>query len=305
VRHEVSGYRQLRSGLITPGLDPTLMKKASESAADFVHIELEDGVAPDRKAEARDKIVDALTTLDWADRLTMVRVNGVESGFLEHDVDVVVPALPRAVVLGKCGGPDEIKYLDRLITRVERDREIPHGTVGIAAMIERASAFATIDEIAAASPRMLALYIGPTDLGTELGYRRTYRGQELEIMFVRSRVVVAAHVAGLFALDSPTIYFRDLELTFEQARWSYQCGFDAKACISPRQIAEVNRAFTPSEEELRWAEEVLEGEADARQEGDAVWVRQGMMLDAAMIARARRTVAAAVAVSGSDTHTET
>lgn len=289
---EFDAARQLRSGLITPVLDPGLMEKASRSEADFLHIELEDGVQPDRKAEARAKIAEALTSLDWGDRVLLVRVNGVESGFLEDDVEAVVPAQPHGLVLGKCGGPDDIKYLDRLIARAEANSGIRPGSVRIVAMIEGAKAFAAVDDVAAASPRMMGLYIGPSDLGTELGYRRTYQGQELEIAFVRSRVVVAAHVAGILALDSPTIYFRDMDLTFEQARWSYQCGFDAKACISPRQLPVVNRAFTPSDAERRWAEDVLDGQAEAHREGGAVWVRQGMMLDAAMIARAQRIVAA-------------
>jgi citrate lyase subunit beta/citryl-CoA lyase len=140
---------------------------------------------------------------------------------------------------------------------------------------------------------MVAFHIGPTDLSTELGYRRTYTGQELETYFVRSSVVVAAHANGLLAFDTPCVHFRDDEETYVQARWSYHTGFDAKSCVYPPQLAAVNRAFSPTTEEIHWAEEVFAGKAEAEAANVAVWERDGMMLDDAMISRATSIIAAA------------
>lgn len=281
----------VRSGLISPGVEPRLLEKASQTAADIIHIELEDGVPPARKAEARQVIVNALRTHDWTNKMTFVRINAVDSGFVEDDIDVVSEGIPTAFLQGKCQGPEDIQYIDGLITKAEEKYGIPNGTIKIASMIERVRALQMIDQIATASPRMIALYIGPSDLGNEVGYRRTYKGQELETLWVRSRVVVAAHAHGLLACDSPCVYFRDPEETHIQARWAYTTGFDAKFCISPRQIDVVNRAFAPSEEELEWAQDVLKGEEEAHDDNRAVWVAQDMMLDAPHVLRAQRIMA--------------
>jgi len=279
-------YPGLRSGLIVPGLDPRRLEKASKCDGDIMHIELEDGVPPDRKSESRRIITDALKNLDWSGKFTLIRINNVASGFVEDDIAVVTEGRPTAFMLGKCEGPEDIEYIDKLLGQAEELHGIPHGTIKLASMIERARALHTVDQIAVASPRMMALYIGPTDLSTEVGYRRTYRGTETEVTWVRSRIVFAAHLAGLLAIDSPTPHYNDLEETALQARCSYQLGFDAKTCVSPRQLEAVNKAFTPSDEEVKWAEEVFAGREEAAKQGLSVWVKQGMMIDDAMIMRA-------------------
>jgi citrate lyase subunit beta / citryl-CoA lyase len=282
----------LKTGLITPGLEPALMDKASRGAADVIHIELEDGVPEARKSEARAFIATALRELDWSGKLTLVRVNPYDRGFLEEDLLAIAPARPTAILLGKCQSPDDVLYADRLLSWIERREGMAAGTVRLAAMIERAAALQSIDAIAGASARMCALYIGPSDLANEVGYRRSYQGLELETMWVRCRVVLAAHLAGLLAIDSPYVPFRDLEGTYEQARWSYRLGFDVKTCISPHQIEPVARAFTPDQEEIDWANAVLEGEESARMNETSVWVAKDMMLDAPHVIRAKRILAA-------------
>lgn len=284
-------YPALRSGLMVPGFDLPKLKKAAAANTDLLHIEFEDGVADARKQEAREVTLDALRTLDFGSKITLIRINPVDSGFLEDDVAVVTAGKPTGLLLAKCQGPEDIRYLDHLVTRAEKRAGIPQGTVKLASMIERASALKTVDEIAVASPRMMALYIGATDLSTEVGYRRTYRGQELEVGWSRSRVVFSAHCHGLLAIDSPTIYYKEPEETLLQAKWAYHLGFDLKTCVAPRQIEQVNRGFTPSPEEVAWAEKVFEGKEEAEAQGLSVWVREGMMIDEAMVSRATHILA--------------
>jgi citrate lyase subunit beta/citryl-CoA lyase len=298
-------FEGVRTGLITPGLDLELMDKASRSAADVIQFELEDGVPPSRKIEARQKIAQALQKFDWSGKLTLVRVNAYSSGFLEDDIEGLAKAQPTAFLLGKCEGPSDVQYADRLLTRVERLNGTGRGTIKLAAMIERAAALQSIDEVANASPRMIALSIGPSDLADEIGYRRSYHGIEPETTWVRSRVVVAAHTAGLLAIDSPYVPYRDLQGTFDNAKWSYRLGFDVKKCISPRQIDVVARAFTPDDEEVAWAKAALEGEAAAHDAGEAVWIARDMMFDRAHVARARRILAAARRSSSANAEPDT
>lgn len=278
----------VQAGLITPGIERKKLEKAAASSGDLFHIELEDGVPNDRKAEAREIVRDGLQTLPWGDRLTMVRVNPVDSGMLEDDIDAVVPGQPTAFILAKCQGPEDIRYLDHLITRAELKHGVEPGKIRIVSMIERIRALNMADEIAVASPRMMALYIGPADLGTEVGYHRSYEGIELETYYPKAKVIIAAHSAGLLAFDSGTAKFRDLDLTYTQAAWAARIGFDAKMGISPNQIETVRRAFTPSEEDVAWAESVLAGKDAALSSGGSVWQSDGMFLDEAMVGRAEK-----------------
>lgn len=286
------------AGLITPGLEPRMLEKASRSAAAFVHLELEDGVPASRKQEAREILTSALRSLDWSRKATFVRVNPLESGFLEDDIEQVFDGGPTGFLLAKCRTPEDIVYADRILTRLERTRGSALGEMKLAAMIETSDALANVHEIAAASPRMAALFIGPSDLGNEVGYRRTYKGRELETLFARSTVVFAAHHARLLAVDSPYVYFRDLAGTFEQACWSCRLGFDIKTCVSPKQIDEVRRAFHPSEEDVTWAKHILADSEKAGDGGRSVWATDDMMADAPFVSRARNILLQAESISG-------
>src|SRR5262249_10177517 len=140
-------YPGLRSGLIVPGLDLGRLEKASKCDGDVMHIELEDGVPPNRKAEGRETIATALKKFDWSGKFTLIRINNVESGFVEDDIDVVASGKPTAFLLGKAEGPEDMKYLDHLIGRAEKKYGFEHGTIKLASMIERARALQMVDQI--------------------------------------------------------------------------------------------------------------------------------------------------------------
>lgn len=290
----------MRTRLITNGLDWHRLEKASQSKADAVHIELEDGIPPERKEEARQLIVRCLRELDWTGKLTMVRINQYRSGFFEDDIFETAKGAPGALILGKCEGPDDVRYADRLLTWSERKYGLPVGAIKIVASIERLKALQAIDEIATASSRMLGLSLGLSDLGNEFGYARTFRGQELETLYARSRLVMAAHLAGLLAFSPVFVYYRDLEGAFEYARWAYTLGFDVGTCLSPNQIEVVAKAFSPSPDEIAWAKSVLDGEHVASKANVGAWTGRGLgaengpanadvvMMDAPHSERARR-----------------
>jgi citrate lyase subunit beta/citryl-CoA lyase len=246
--------RYAPSCLIVLGLEPDRIKAASNSAAGMVHLELEDGTPLEKKAEARFKIRDALKSLDWSGKLTMVRVNSVQTGMFEDDVDVVAPARPGCIYMTKVQGPDEIRYADEYLGKTESKHGLEPGSLKIFAYIERIRALASVEAIASSSHRLIGLSVGATDLGAEVGYRRSFVGQELETLYAKSRVIVAAHLNGLIALDAPLISYDDPEGTYEQANWACRLGFDAKCCIFPYQVEIVNRAFGPSADEIKWAQ---------------------------------------------------
>lgn len=288
----------LRSGLITNGLRLDHLTKAAAADLDLVHIELEDGVPEDRKPEAREVIVEALRTLDWGHRMTLVRVARLADGHIEDDVATVVAGGATGILLGKCAGPEDVVTVDELLTAAEERAGVPVGTTRIATMIERARALQRCEDIAEASERMLALYIGPSDLGNEVGYRRTYDGLELETLYARSRIVLAAHAAGILAISPRYGPYREVGEVDEVATWLFQLGFDVVTCVSPTELPSVNRAFAPNERELEWARKVLAGGEEARAKGTGAWVVDGSMVDAPHVERAKRIIEAARVAGG-------
>jgi len=250
--------RYAPSCLIVLGVDSDRLEAASKSAAGMVHLELEDGMPLAKKPAARIAIRDALTSLDWSGKLTMVRVNPVQSGLFEEDVDVVAPSRPGCIYITKVQGPEDIQNAETILAASEVKYGLEAGTLKIFAYIERIRALASVEAIAASSKRLIGLSVGATDLGSEVGYRRSFVGQELESLYAKSRVILAAHLNGLIALDAPLIAYDDVEATYEQANWACQLGFDAKCCIFPYQVEVVNRAFGPSPVEIAWAKRLVE-----------------------------------------------
>lgn len=247
------------AGLIVPTTVEKL-EEASNSKAGFLHLEVEDGVPDDEKPRARELVVQALRELDWSGKVTMVRINGPDTGLVEEDIEVVTAGKPTAVMAAKCGGPEDVLYIARLLSRAEKRHGLADGTIRIVALIERLTGLHRIHEVAACSPRLLGLTVGPTDLGNEYGFRRTYRGLELETFWVKSQIVFAAHSAGLLAIDPPLVSFGDPEEAREQAQWSYHLGFDAKMTVTVRHVDAVNAAFSPSVDEVSWAEHICSSE---------------------------------------------
>jgi citrate lyase subunit beta/citryl-CoA lyase len=245
-----------------------------------VHLELEDGVPLRRKPEAREKIVEALTSFDWAGQRTFVRVDSTNRDTLYDDIVTIVPGSPTGFLLGKCASGETVAWVDDLLTARETHAGLPVGQTKIAVMIERLSALNNADEIATASARMVALSFGPGDLGVEYGYRRSFRPLELETLVPRSLTVMAAHSAGLEAWDSVYLFYRDQEETARAAQWSYRLGFDLQKCASPRQIEVVAREFGPSPADIEWARAVVSGQHEAAlSDNEAVWSSAGTMND--------------------------
>src|SRR5262249_40389946 len=137
-----------------------------------------------------------------------------------------------------------------------------------------------VEQIAAADPRMTALVLGTEDLSVEYGYRLDRTGDSLETLYLKSRCILAARVAAIDCIDAAHSYYRDLEGTRRAASWAARLGFTGKTCLSPRQVAPVNQAFSPTEEEIAWAGNVLEALDEAAVDDLSVAVADGMMVDA-------------------------
>ena len=242
--------RPRRSFIFTPALRPDMYPKALASGADIVCVELEDGIAPREKAEARHNMVrifEAPQAEDGVERI--VRINALRERFGIDDVQAVLAARtpPPALMLPKVRSPDEVLVLDQLLT------ERGHAT-RLHVIIETNEGLEAAFAIANCSNRIDAIFFGGVDMAAELRCRNAWE----PLLFARSRVVHAAASAGLDAIDVPFLDLDDIDGMRVDAERARDLGFAGKGAVHPRQIATLNEVFTPSEDEIGYARRVID-----------------------------------------------
>ena len=294
----LSTIRLTRSMLFVPASRPDMIEKATRSAADAICLDLEDAVAPESKAASRAHIVQALQTLDFGGRVRMVRVNALDTEFAYRDVIEVVEragAQIDLIMLPKVQSPQDLHFLDTLLTQIEMHMGLPH-RIGIEAQIESASGFLWAREIAQSSPRLAALIFGPgdyaasmqmplTDIGALDEHDALYPGHRWHA--VMHTIVAAARANGLRCMDGPYANFRnDVGLT-EVAKIAKALGFDGKQCIHPAQLATVNTIFAPAPAEVERAQAVVNAYTQATAAGKGAISLDGKMIDAANLRMAQ------------------
>ncbi|MDQ3376474.1 MAG: CoA ester lyase [Actinomycetota bacterium] len=291
-----------RSLLAVPASNRKMVEKALSSEADAVFLDLEDAVAPERKADAREDVAWALRELDWGGRPTLFRVNALDTRWFYRDVVEVVEEAGEAldaVLIPKVNRPEDLHAVAVLLDGIELEKELEPGKIGLEAQIETAEGLTNIDDIARSSDRLQALHFGPGDFAASLGMPQTSLGTRDEwdeaypghrFGYVMQRIVVAARAAGLRAVDGPVADHRDEEGLRAACRAARSLGFDGKWCIHPAQVPVVNEVFSPTEEEVSWAEKVVEAYEEAGAAGSGAVSVDGQMVDAASIRMARRTL---------------
>lgn len=283
--------RVRRAVLFTPGDDLRKIQKAAGLDVDSLIMDLEDGVALNRKAEARETVVTALRTLDFGRTERLVRLNPVSSPWHAADLAETVGARPDGYVLPKVQSAAEVRAVGAAIGAAERAHGWPQGSIRLLAMIETALGVLQLREIAAADPRLEALIFGAEDLAGDLGATRTPEGWE--IFYARSAVVVAAAAYGLQAIDMVFVHLTDLDGLNREARQAAQMGYSGKTVIHPRQIEPVQAIFTPSREEIERAQRLIEAYAEFQAGGTGAFAWEGKMVDAPIIRAAEQTLAKA------------
>ena len=241
--------RPRRSFIFTPGLKPEMFPKALASGADMVCIELEDGIAPKDKAEARDKalkIFESKQADDGVERI--VRINSMRERFGIDDVQAILKSdsPPPSLMMPKVRTPDEVVILDQLLT------ERGHGT-RLHVIIETNEGLEAAYEIAHCSQRIEAIFFGGVDMAAELRCKNDWNN----LIYARSRVVHAAATAGLDVIDVPYLDLDDIDGMRILAKQAKDLGFVGKGSIHPKQISTLNEIFTPSCEEITRARKII------------------------------------------------
>jgi citrate lyase subunit beta/citryl-CoA lyase len=272
-----------RSLLYSPGDDRSMLENAVATAADTVIFDLEDAVAPASKEEARRTVQATLDELDDPDPNIAVRVNPYEASGRE-DVEAIVDevdAPPDSVFLPKVDDADPVEALhDQLVA-------LGAVKVGIVPLIETAASVLSAEEIAAA-PGVTAVAYGDQDFTADIG--ATVTEDKTESLYARQRTVVAAAAADVAALDTVHTDIEDTKGLREQTEFVVELGFDGKLAIHPGQVPIINEAFTPSSDEIEWAETVLAGQKQASTEDVGVFTVDGQMIDPPLVERARTIV---------------
>src|SRR5262245_11023412 len=203
-------YRARRTTLAVPGSNPRFIVRAREQAVDEVFLDLEDAVAPAEKEQARGQVARALRDGGWGGRIRAVRVNDARTRWAYRDVIEVVEqagACLDSIVLPKVTGPADVLWLDLLLGQLEQATGLEPGRIAIEAQIEDASGLASVEAVAAASPRLEALIFGPADFMASVGMRSLtigappagYPGDAFH--YVHLRILTAARASGLQAID--------------------------------------------------------------------------------------------------------
>jgi len=280
--------RPRRSLLYIPGNSPGMLQNCSIYGSDGVLLDLEDAISVSEKDSARKLVKHALLSLDFGTVERVVRINGRDTPFFEADLAEIIPAAPDAIRLPKVDSADDVIAADRIMTRIETECGLPVGAIGIQAMLETARAIVNVNSIAAASPRLVGLTLGGQDLVADLGIKATKAG--LELLYAKSAVVIAAKAFGLQAFDTVYTDVGDLEGLREQAMISVSLGFSGKAASRPSQIPVIHAAFAPAEKEVAKAAKVVSAAKEAEAHGLGVISVDGKMVDAPVVAQARRTL---------------
>lgn len=271
----------MRSMLYCPADNPSMMIQAPVYGADAVVYDLEDAVATEDKDEARILLSELLQQFDLDGTKVIVRINGLNTPFWAEDINAVLTKKKRITLrVPKVEDPEQIAQLSRMLTSLELEREIEKETTRLQLLIETPIGLEHAYLSAGASPRVTAIGFGAEDYCRLTGIRRN--GPLFALDYARSALVNAAAAYGLEFHDCVWGFLEDEKGLEAEAVRARALGADGKSVIHPKQISLVNRVFSPTEEEIFWAEKVLKSSAKG------VASVSGQMVDAPVLAQAER-----------------
>jgi citrate lyase beta subunit len=285
---ENTGFAR-RSLLFMPGDSLRKIGKAANWEVDTIIMDLEDGVAQNRKLEARATVADALAKLQFGRRERLVRVNHVSTGMVADEIAATVGERPDGYIMPKAEEVQDLLTVDAMLGVAERDQGLAPQSLRLFVMIETALGVMNLREIAGATPRLEGLIFGAEDLAGDIGSVRTKAAWE--VFYARSAVVTAAAAYHLLSFDMVYTDFNDPAGLEEESRMARQLGFTGKTCIHPNQTPVVNRAFSPTAEEVERARLLVATFDEQLAGGAGAFTFEGKMVDMPMLVAARKVLA--------------
>ena len=281
-----------RTMLFVPGNNPKKIVGAEVYGADCIIYDLEDSVSVFEKDSARILVKYALRYNRPECRIG-IRINQSDTPYYKEDVECMVPLKPDFLRLPKAECAEDIINLDRLITKTEKEFDIPEGSVKIVASIENALGVMNSYKIASASKRMLAIGLGAEDFRTDMGMQRSESAEE--ILFARNLIALHAHAANIKAMDYVYSNFKNEEGFRADTLLGKKLGYTGKSVVHPSQVSIVHEIYTPSEEEIDNAKAIFAAYEEALKCGSGVTSLNGKMIDKPMVTRAMADLSSAKA----------
>lgn len=279
-----------RALLYMPGDDWKKIVKATTLGVDCICMDMEDGVAVSRKAEARVTIAKALRELDFGASEKLARVNSIGSGWERDDIDAVLPFRPDGIVIPKVESREQVEWGSRLIEAAELKYGWTLNSIRMLVGVETALGILNLKEIAA-HPRLDGIIFGGEDYAASVGARRTR--EAVELLYARQAVVAACAAFGLQAIDIVYIDFKDAEGLRLEAEQGAGFGFSGKQIIHPNQVGVTQAAFTPSERMIEEARRIVETFEASQKEGKGAYALDGKMIDMPLLKNAQKVLARA------------
>ena len=287
--------RPRRSMLYMPGSNARAMEKAKTLAVDGVILDLEDAVAPDAKAAARQQVADAVRAGGFGHREVLIRTNALDTPWFSEDLDAAIAVRPDAILVPKVSAPEQIEMIGKRLLDTHADHH-----VRLWAMIETPAAIFNIRALAAeaqdSESRLAGFVIGTNDLAKETR-ARLVPGRAPMLSWLAD-CVLAAHAYGIDVLDGVYNNLSDMEGFIAECTQGRDMGFDGKTLIHPNQIAPCNEVFSPGAEETAQARQIIAAFDQPENKDKGVVQIDGRMVERMHADMARRTVAIAEAIAG-------
>lgn len=282
-----------RAMLYVPGDDRHKIEKALTLKVDSICLDMEDGVAPDRKLQARQTILSALHELDFGSAEKLVRINPVGSGLEADELAAVLPARPDGIVIPKVENAGQVAWVSGQVESVELAHGWPLHSIRLIVDVETARGILNLAEIAA-QPRLDAIIFGAEDFAADIGATRT--PEAWEVFHARSAIVIAAAANGLQSIDMVSIDFKDMDRLRAESRFGAQLGYTGKQVIHPNQVAPVQEAFSPDQAAIQHAQRIVDSFEASLKDGKGAYALDGdKMIDMPLVKAARSVLLRAAA----------
>lgn len=290
--------RLRRTKLYLPGNNPNMLLRGHLFEPDGVILDLEDAVAMGEKDAARILVRDVLKRGDFGSCEVTVRINAMDTDLWRTDIETLVPCGIDGIRIPKVENPKDVRLMDEALSEIESKAGIPAGKTLIFCLLETALGIWRSYDIASASKRVAAICPGGEDLRADLKTTRSDNSEEL--IGPRRMVVLAAHAAGVDALDTVYTDINNDAGLKRETEWVKQLGFQGKSVIHPNQIPIIHGVFTPTAKEIEQAKRIIDAAAEAAAKGLGAVQVDGKMVDKPVVKRAEYTLQRAGAGTGGE-----
>lgn len=284
--------RSRRALLYMPGDNWKMITKSITLGVDSICMDMEDGTAVNKKAEARATIAKALQELDFGASEKLARINSVGSGWEKEDIEAVLPYQPHGIVIPKVESYEQVEWASSIIEDAEYKNSWPLNMIRILIGVETAKGILNLKEIAS-HPRLDAIIFGGEDFAASIGATRTK--DAIELLYARQAVIVACAANDIQPIDIVTIDYKDSDSLKAESEFGARLGFSGKQIIHPNQVSIVQEAFTPSDEEITYAKRIVETFEASQKEGKGAYSLDGKMVDMPLLRNAQKVLARAKA----------